>query len=381
MKGENDASIGNLEANDVEFNKNASNVNSDEEESKSVLENNSTILPDTIKMSVKLLSDESLEELSNEEYSDEESEESFAEFPNRNEYFNNGELLRKSLACVKCVSQTHGSDCMYGDGIKYLGNCFNDIGQCYTLILDGNVTRGCVGDELIPDQISAQKYSNSIKLCNSGTFCNQEKLLDTCIVCSGIDCESPSLEMEKVCSYGPTSQGCYLKINSTNNLHERGCMEILSKEDQQKCHMPGSQYCQSCPKRNCNQKVNFNQVCNFCDGTRHKNCFLEVSDAATTTCIGYSSICLTGIDKNGFTHRLCSQGEEEDAERFANGFETCYTDRCNSNVFPENRLECYQCEKDRLCDHPSVELKGKMCRTYPDKCFVYGKEGNFFGWM
>lgn len=285
------------------------------------------------------------------------------------------ELLHKSLACVKCDSGSHGSDCVHGDDMKYLGHCFNELGQCYTQIIDGNVTRGCVGDKLIPDQAYAKRHSNSVILCNHSRFCNKEKILDTCLVCSGAECQLPSLKMERACSLGTESQGCYLKINSTINSYERGCMQNLSQIEREECQEHGSPHCQSCSKRNCNRKVNFKQTCHFCDGSVHKHCHVKEFNGTSVECIGYSSICLTGIDAQGFTHRQCSQNDADDAQRFPNGFETCYPDLCNLNVFPEHRIKCYKCEKGRRCDHPSVELRADICRTHPVDCFIYEDEG------
>lgn len=354
------------------MNENASSVNSDASSIRKSTEN-TTIGITNIQPNTNGISNDS----SSEELSDESSE--AIDYSSRAQSIEKYKLLQKSLACVKCDSKTNGSDCMYADDMKYLGHCFNEIGQCYTIIdNNGDVSRGCVGDEMVPDfQTSARKYSDSIKFCNNGRFCNQEMLLDTCIVCSGAECAAPSLEMEKVCSFGLAPKGCYLKINSINNSYERGCLQRLLEKEQDECKEPGSKYCQSCSNRNCNQKVNFNQICHFCDGTSYSNCYREVN-GATTTCIGYSSICLTGNDGKGFTHRQCSQNDKEDALRFPNGYETCYTDRCNSNIFPKVRITCYRCERGSKCDHPSVELKGHMCRAHPDECFIYGKNGKEF---
>lgn len=281
----------------------------------------------------------------------------------------------KFLPCVKCNSTAQGGRCIQIDNALFLSNCRKSIGQCYTAIIDGNVHRGCVGDDLFPDIESTGNKSISIKLCNNNRLCNQDKIVDTCICCRGKECKSPTLEMERPCSLELSQgKGCYLKEFSDKS-YERGCIQELSDNEQEKCQEPGSSYCQSCPDRNCNQKLSFDQKCYYCNGTKERDCFEPKNQDVTITCIGYSSTCLVGVDGGGYAHRQCSTNTEEDSLRFPKGFELCYGNLCNNQLYPKNWTKCFRCAENRSCDHPSADLLPQQCRVHQDTCFIRGIEG------
>lgn len=260
----------------------------------------------------------------------------------------------------------------------YLSSCRTTIGQCYSAIIDGHVYRGCVGDELFPDIESTKNTTNPIKLCDDKAKCNQDEMVDTCIGCSGDECSLPTLEMERPCSFQQTyGKGCYLKQLSDKS-YERGCMENLSEQDQIKCRRNGSKYCQSCPTRNCNRKIDFNQTCYYCDGSVDKYCYDPKTLNNSITCDVYSSTCLVGVDENGYAYRACSSNTDNDTLRFPNGFELCYDNLCNNQIFPTNWTRCFRCANDRSCDHPSADLLPQLCQIHGDTCFIYGIEGMIF---
>lgn len=276
----------------------------------------------------------------------------------------------RSFPCWECDSRIEGERCLH---IEYLiDTCHSEIGQCYTAFMNGDVIRGCVGDGVFPNIASTKApLDESIKLCNNDRLCNDDAIEDTCIVCHDDKCENA---YEKACSLGEPS-GCYLSI-SENNKYERGCLRDLTVEKQHKCTEKGSLACQSCFTRNCNEKSSFDQHCHFCNGTTDASCQRGELNGINITCIGYSSVCITGIDAKGFTQRQCSLGDETDKQRFPNGYATCYKDYCNGGIFPEDRLRCYRCAKGRECDNPAADLiNGEICRIHPDECFIYGKAG------
>lgn len=279
-----------------------------------------------------------------------------------------------SLPCVKCDSRRDGNHCFDVKNIDYLDECFSKLGQCYIAIVSGDIVRGCVGDDQYPSEELIQQNEASVEICNDNRLCNEAKILDTCIVCSGEECKAPSIDMKKGCSFGQT-EGCYLRRDQTEAT-DRGCVKDLALDEQEKCHRSRNQDCQVCFERNCNQKLNFNQKCYFCNGTEDIDCHEPVTVKHTTiTCIDFSSTCLVGIDADGFFHRQCSTNAEKDEQRFPNGYKLCYDDHCNKKVFPENRHQCYRCDKDIECNHPSINLPGQLCRRHPDECFTFGKNG------
>lgn len=280
------------------------------------------------------------------------------------------------LPCVKCNSKEKGNMCMRIENTIYLSNCRSIFGQCYTTIIDGIVHRGCVGDDKFPDEASTADPPYPTIVCNDNRLCNQDRIEDTCIGCTGKTCTKPTLEMEKACSLKPsTATGCYLRIQK-NGIYERGCLQGLTPDEQIKCANIGASSCQSCFSQNCNQKAELYQTCNFCNGTRDRECHLPRDSAIAINCIGYSSRCLVGVDANGYAHRQCSSLDSEtDTLRFPNGFELCDENRCNHELFPKNWTKCFKCQEDERCDHPSATLVPEPCKLYHDQCFTYGIEG------
>lgn len=289
----------------------------------------------------------------------------------------NGEIENddeKMFTCVDCDSRIDHNHCFHIRNVEYFGMCHSKIGQCYTALLDGEVVRGCVGDEVFPTFESTGLQNAAIELCNNDRLCNQRRIEDTCIICNGNECEKSNVEKEKACSFGKPS-GCYLK---KSDKIERGCLRMLNERDQLECHKRGSSVCQSCNSQNCNRKVDFEQKCYYCNGTVQSDadCHIGNANHIDITCIGYASTCIVGIDADGFTHRQCSLNENEDTARFPKGYELCYGNLCNSNSYPKERKKCFKCSGTASCNNPSADLLSEDCRRFPDECFIYrNKEG------
>lgn len=285
---------------------------------------------------------------------------------------------RKLLRCIKCTTQRNGKGCMDIKDPIFMPNCGSAIGQCYTSIIKGVLHRGCVGDDLFPDQPSTGNPAYLTHVCNNNRYCNQEKITDTCIICKGDsdDCKKPTLAIEKTCSFEQQGIGCFLK-KSSDGAYERGCLRDLSANERIECNKLGSDYCQSCYGRNCNLKSELNQECYYCNGTRDKNCFETVDKELSIMCISYNNRCLVGVDENGYAHRQCSSTIENDLARFPNGYELCNDNLCNTQIFPKDWTKCFTCSSadDVGCDHPSASMVPKNCRTLNDQCYIYGIEG------
>lgn len=208
---------------------------------------------------------------------------------------------RKTLRCIKCNTQKNGKSCMDIKDPIFVSNCGSQIGQCYTSIIDGIVHRGCVGDDLFPNQPSIGNPKRLTHVCNNDRYCNQEKITDTCIICKGDtdECKKPTLAIEKICSFEQQGIGCFLRKSKSDSTYERGCLKNLSDNERIECNELASDYCQSCIGRNCNQKSELNQECYFCNGTRDRNCFEAVDKELSIMCISYSNRCLVGVDKEG----------------------------------------------------------------------------------
>lgn len=174
----------------------------------------------------------------------------------------------------------------------------------------------------------------------------------------------------------------------TDDRIRRGCIQDLDSEHMNDC-LEQSDTCKSCQGRFCNTKVNF-QECYYCNGHQHPDCTAISSSIDAVTCKEYNSTCLVGIDRVGFTHRRCSNISKvtRDLNHFPIGFEICEASKCNNQVYPENRLRCYQCSGEDECNFvdlgcssiPNQSIEPKPCSiwSHQDQCYTYFSKGEYF---
>lgn len=286
------------------------------------------------------------------------------------------------VKCFVCNSIDDGLTCIQSVSFKLL--CESPSGMCYTNIMDGKVMRGCVGDELFPNDKSIRKCADGVKceVCNRD-FCNQKILTDTCIQCNGADqgseCrDNPNIKMQAVCTMGQNSitnpsSGCYL--GKTGGGYQRGCLQDLKSRDKKTCESQSNE-CKTCFAPNCNQKVDFNINCYECNGEVDDGC-VDGLNLKQVQCNDFSNTCVTGIDVKGFTHRRCIFNY---GLAFAVPFlkyKPCYSNLCNDKIYPENRLKCHQCQGSG-CDNLNTISTLKLCSNafYAyDRCYTYIDKG------
>lgn len=116
--------------------------------------------------------------------------------------------------------------------------------------------------------------------------------------------------------------------------------------------MAQTYFCKKCYGKNCNVKREFQQ-CYLCNSRDSSECSQNAgSSTRSAQCDNYLATCLTGIDAHGYTHRRCSVDYDTDSLEFPNNqFTVCTKNRCNSNIYPANRLQCYECNGERECDY------------------------------
>lgn len=181
--------------------------------------------------------------------------------------------------------------------------------------------------------------------------------------------------------------GCF-HYEDTNDIVRRGCVSAAKQELRELCQS-NSEVCKTCSnkdeKGSCNNIPGF-QKCFDCNSRDNDNCAQINNSTKTTICKQYFSTCVTGIDKNGYTHRLCSDGFVDGNKReIPNGFEECLQTKCNGNIFPKERLMCHQCNNGNGYDDlPAEFLKTSTilsephaCKTFSlyDQCYTYIGEG------
>lgn len=178
------------------------------------------------------------------------------------------------------------------------------------------------------------------------------------------------------------SVNCLLTMNPMGCYHferneyvEKGCISDLNQQKQNE--YKNSVDCELCFQKNCNSKVVRELRCYHCDNSTNINCAEPTELTTPIDYSHYSSSCLIGIDKNGFTHRSWGSNQTYDSQRFPGGFETCLGSSCNSQIYPRDRLKCIQCHGNAQCHMKASDseekLQPKVCNIYnrDDFCFTY----------
>ncbi|XP_055309662.1 uncharacterized protein LOC129573299 [Sitodiplosis mosellana] len=265
--------------------------------------------------------------------------------------------------------------------------CENYDDQCFTYIERFGVSRGCKLEKEPPFIDNCQNDPNKCEICNTlhGFGCNDRIItMETCVECDSdtdMHCyERPHEFQDKVCSGLETEDrlGCYLQVNG--NKYKRGCIRDLPPLKRDICKEQTAE-CKSCMGKNCNLKKEF-QECIYCNSRGNIECSQHGIEQESCICKNYLSSCVTGIDAHGFTQRRCSRVYADDAIEFPKAQQVCTKNKCNTGIFPSNRLQCHRCEGDiEDCDFMSsnsTELDTSSPKLMPcgilskfDQCFAY----------
>ncbi|XP_031624827.1 uncharacterized protein LOC116341726 [Contarinia nasturtii] len=316
----------------------------------------------------------------------------------------NSNLLKfeTAISCVKCNPDA-SSDCNLIDENIEAAECaattFGYKNACYIYKSDGIVQRGCLyeaSDDIFNE--CNNEFVNKCLLCNHNN-CNRMPIInsntiatknernytsesesniqyETCIECNSNDddrCRTkPEALQGNVCKQGRSteSEGCYLNI--AEDRVQRGCITDLSSNMKTIC-VGNSNDCKSCVGNNCNAKVKFHE-CYNCNSKTDLQCSRDASLTDTKTCRTYYSECLTGIDRNGYTHRRCTNQQKSFKREFSDNLILCDDEKCNVKIYPKGILKCYQCNGKKECDlTEGSKLKPQRCTMLSqyDQCFTY----------
>ncbi|XP_055308419.1 uncharacterized protein LOC129572481 [Sitodiplosis mosellana] len=285
--------------------------------------------------------------------------------------------------CLICNS-TVNPDCATSPNSSYSKVCDNYKNMCFTQILQQEVIRGCLNDLKEASRVKCQYNEARCGICSTsdGIGCNNEPVeMDTCIECDSTDDEgcrlTPKESDQKICAHIKLTKqkGCYLGIVGPHV--KRGCIQDLTPSAGHEC-TNGSPACKSCNWTNCNLKPTFHE-CYSCNSKNDPRCTRQQS-TKTEICQSYHSACTTGIDELGYTHRAC---DEDTKAVFLKQSKKCMDIKCNYEIFPENRLKCYQCNGNEDCNFMSpnstdVDLQPQPCgiSSVFDQCFTYINKDN-----
>lgn len=162
----------------------------------------------------------------------------------------------------------------------------------------------------------------------------------------------------------------------------RGCIQDAFLPINATLCTSNSDVCKLCHGNSCNTRKQF-QECFSCSSETDSQCVKNPKLSSSKICDNYDSICLIGIDENGQTHRQCkSEKSDSVVSSFRKNF-SCEDNNCNVDIFPIDRMKCYQCTDIGCLNtfglEESVEnpVKPEPCSVYSkdDGCFTYINEG------
>lgn len=253
---------------------------------------------------------------------------------------NEANLTIQSIqSCYFCNSKDNGINCANASPFMYSKQCQNDVTECYTLVKDNIVYRGCAGDNIVTNSINCSD-PDTCKLCSSAEKCNNEEIhAETCIKCDSYkdrNCYGNSISTQVIeCPLTVRSVGCYHAVGEKFNTTNRGCMSELPQLERQRCKS-GLMTCKSCYDPICNNRTSF-ALCIDCDSKMDPQCISLNSTVRGSICQDYNDECYT-FNGGSFVKRGCLN---ETAPKFAA--------ECR-----ENSDKCEICSVKEICNKKNL---------------------------
>lgn len=217
---------------------------------------------------------------------------------------------------------------------------------------------------------------NGIDLANpvdDGLYGLWQDLPLQCYTCSDKECEGNLGKVVK-CSENRPKQNCMTVFDSTDTVRHRGCSDNLRDLWDLYCRQ-NPEYCFECKSNQCNVawKRSDYHDCVFCNSEQDARCSIlpNSNDLATRKCKGDCMI--TMIDDGKQLIRSCLDDKELQDQGLCKSNNnvnctSCEGDACNTNLYPEDRLQCYHCDSMESCQNRQLQY----CVNYNiyDQCFA-----------
>lgn len=295
--------------------------------------------------------------------------------------------------CIQC-SSLYDPNCGLTPDTSNPRICSDYDDVCFSSIERYSINRGCLLEYAKQSRNMNKDYCRAnrlkCKMCSTKA-CNKDSIrTDTCIKCVyNQTAGNPSDENNDTeCITGPDNlkssicdtfsvikyMGCYLESSNDDKYVRRGCIQDLLHLERIKCDEQ-TDNCKTCIGKNCNQKISF-QNCIECNSRDDPQCAINATSSNSIICPDYMDNCIVGTNEDGITHRSCAGKFPHDPSMFLNKFKIGHP---NDFVFPENRLQCYQCSGDRECSfvgnlyRNKTILKPQPCAILSkhDQCYTY----------
>uniref|UniRef100_A0A182JHF4 DUF753 domain-containing protein n=1 Tax=Anopheles atroparvus TaxID=41427 RepID=A0A182JHF4_ANOAO len=289
------------------------------------------------------------------------------------DHCNGGPMPRNRIKCYQCSGS--GVDCISPtkDSAKYCPTYEKDGAEgCYTYFADVNtVERGCVAERETDCDGYCQRCSTTE--CN-----NQPALMPNtlrCVQCDGVENCGTMTNVPLPCSGElllGRSDRCYTFFDDGGAVSGRGCLSQLTEQESLWCQDRADTTCKLCSPDGCNSG---SVECIVCDSATNPACAGDVLPG------GLERRCGTGrcvsLVKEATTWKGCAEDfEEECVSQDEDGARCAIFDGnlSNKGIFPEDRLQCYQCKGDpTTCGLLDARINPEACQWYnpSDECYTY----------
>ncbi|XP_058450843.1 uncharacterized protein LOC131430138 [Malaya genurostris] len=281
---------------------------------------------------------------------------------------NNAVLPKDHLKCIQCEGSQE--ECLNGSDLNNKACPRHRVGdRCFTHFENAtSVTRGCVSST-----VNGICTGDCISCGTSG--CNREKALQlntlSCITCQNKNCEG--VTKGEICTERILlGRHDYCYWYDDGQRIQKGCLSSLTAEDDDEighiCRHDESGKCVLCESNNCNGDLNYCVACNSAENAECGGSMKNVPMEMMKTCSDRQ--CVSYIDENYHTVKGCATGTNFCDETQNLDCQQCTGSMCNNVLFPEGRLQCYQCSD---CDQLTTSQLPVPCKTYnsDDQCFTY----------
>ncbi|XP_058814960.1 protein eyes shut homolog isoform X3 [Topomyia yanbarensis] len=267
---------------------------------------------------------------------------------------NNVAFPEDRIMCYQC------DDCDMLPSTQQATACekYNPEEFCFTYVIDNIIHRGCLSQT----SLSCDPSSSTCLSCTN-TGCNgQPKEFDStlsCVQCHGFsNCTytTESTPCEGTVVLGNEDM-CYSAWHN-GELLQKGCLRKAASA----CDHPAT--CEFCSCDGCNLVTSDSPdiPCLVCEGD---GCGDKLELSSDQIC--NDKACVSFMSQAGVVSRGCLFHFEEKCASYGNKHEVCTETRCNSELYPSDRIKCHRCTN---C--PDVFGEPEICTKYveDDGCFT-----------
>jgi hypothetical protein len=275
----------------------------------------------------------------------------------------NTDTTRRGVKCFKC----EGVECFRQ--VNFPADVIDCTLKCYVGVnQNGTSIRGCTSDDKNQNLAIISTCENDY--CNGIEYPLENRL--SCYKCIGSECAATTNDY---CEYYG-NEHCVTVFDKSSRVIERGCS--MSIKNKKYCDQ-NYQSCKQCSTNDCNDITSIKVNCISCNSATNPNCVTNPASVSTiaqcdegcyTKIIGEDLVrgCLENLAGASCTeNEMCGKCSQ--------------LDKCNSQLFPSNRLSCLSCN-NAICNETTSSLCIKYknddnCVTLFDGCELIFKVFEF----